>query len=904
MYRGTKQGIVLSVLPGARALPRGPSSWRTRWLFLLALAIAISLPIPELAAQGEFPHPKGCADDEIYISSQDWWLTTPGEVGQDGQPGEDFGHLHTELCFPHKATISGEMTLEVTSIMHHNPGDFYKLVIQIWAEGWKPDPLLCGEGSAVACKEFSPARTIATCEASGGTLIGEATCKWHDSLTFDTSIFPFDGWQQFRVRGKVDQADGSGMRTSTGLHAYLSNGKPISHVYENPDRLEGRGWYTDANYAVSNVKGLTAGPVSGLWAPWLEMKPGSGGIPVTSHRVALDAAIHAGDLGTELLDDDGPYEGRVMIDTTTLTNGWHKLFLRASQFEPISGSTNSSIFVVFFEVLNQVPPACDLVHIEPAVADSYVRGDTFQFENFGQDDDLVVKSSSSDYYTRRAYLRFDLSDFAASNLDSAVFTAYVHSHQTPGVGVPLDIYSVSSDIWDEDTITWNTEPEPGAFLGTTNVSDAGPVTFDITSHVESELGGDKQVSLVLVDDSGTNQMLRFRSRTTENDPPSLALVPALNECTPPGSICDQTLDLTTGEWKQISLACDPGTANQLSQVFGGDLTGTHGQDWSVFRRAYNDAAGDQYPSVAWGEPLEVGRGYWLKTLVDAQKVTVQGTYNVPVEVGLKGDGAGRYNLVGHPFEFDVCWADVEVINPAATVGQCANTPNCTLAEADAEGFMSRIAHKWTGANYAAFNGLTPGAKGTLVPWDGFWVGAFAEGIKLRIPANPGVNCDGLAETVSQAAVALRKSKNKKTTRPWYIRLTAETGDLKDPFNVLGQTSESIQDYDVHDLKELAPFGISYLSIVFSHADWGERSGDYTSDFHSLQSKVEDEWSFEVLSSDPEATVTLTWEGEESHLEKAFLVDTETRKRYRVKRRDSYTFTMKGNRRGLRWLVKR
>ena len=131
------------------------------------------------------------------------------------------------------------------------------------------------------------------------------------------------------------------MRTSTGLHAYLSNGYPISHVYENPDRIEGRGWYTDAEYAETSVKSLTSAPVSGLWAPWLEMTPGSGGIPVTSHRAALDAAIHVGDPGTEILDGAGPFEGRALIDTTTLSNGWHRLFLRSSPFEPVSGSTNS-----------------------------------------------------------------------------------------------------------------------------------------------------------------------------------------------------------------------------------------------------------------------------------------------------------------------------------------------------------------------------------------------------------------------------------------------------------------------------------------------------------------------------------------------------------------------------------
>ena len=161
------------------------------------------------SAQAQVPHPKGCADDEIYLSSQDWWLTTPGQVGEDGEPGEDFGHLHTELCFPHKETITGEMTLDVISIMHHNPGDFNKVVIQIWAENQPDFTGVCGEGSAVACAEFDPPRTIASCESSGGTLVSEGTCKWVDTLNFDTALFPFDGWQQFRVRGKVDQPDGS-----------------------------------------------------------------------------------------------------------------------------------------------------------------------------------------------------------------------------------------------------------------------------------------------------------------------------------------------------------------------------------------------------------------------------------------------------------------------------------------------------------------------------------------------------------------------------------------------------------------------------------------------------------------------------------------------------------------------
>ena len=205
--------------------------------------------------------------------------------------------------------------------------------------------------------------------------------------------------------------------------------------------------------------------------------------------------------------------------------------------------------------------------------------------------------------------------------------------------------------------------------------------------------------------------------------------------------------------------------------------------------------------------------------------------------------------------------------------------------------------------YEAFDGQTPGLEGTLVPWDGFWVKAFATGLKLEVPASPALDCAALGETPLSSAVAFRKSDSKKTAANWFVRLIAESGSLKDSHNVLGQLSDSVVEYDSHDLPELSPFSAPYLSIVFPRPDWGERSGDYTSDFHSQQTKIKDEWYFEVLSSDPEATVTLTWEGEESLLEKALLVDAEPGKRFLIKRGESYTFTMEGVRKGFWWQAK-
>lgn len=305
-------------------------------------------------------HPQGCKPGEIFMEAQNWWVTTPGKVGEDGKPGQDRGHLHTGLCFPHKATISGEITLTIRSIMHDNPGEFYRLNVGIATDRVEPAPEECeGDDYAVACLVFDPPRTCPDGE----------TCVWEDTLVVDTRRAAHDGWQQFRIRAFVHQRGKGGetesMRTSTGLHAYLKNGNPRDDVYENPDILEGRGWYTHANYMIANILNPPTGPVSGVWRPQVRLKRGAEGIEVTSWYAAVDPDFHHGDPGTPLCLDGPPhvsgptpacgpgaYEGKLTIDTRELSNGWHRLFLMTSAFEPKTGSTSSAVQTILFEVRN------------------------------------------------------------------------------------------------------------------------------------------------------------------------------------------------------------------------------------------------------------------------------------------------------------------------------------------------------------------------------------------------------------------------------------------------------------------------------------------------------------------------------------------------------------------------
>ncbi len=393
------------------------------------------------------------------------------------------------------------------------------------------------------------------------------------------------------------------------------------------------------------------------------------------------------------------------------------------------------------------------------------------------------------------------------------------------------------------------------------------------------------------------------------------------------SACAGSLDLPPDLWHMISLPCDPGISNTVQDLFADDLTGVYGVDWGLFKF---DAVTQQYSLMNLGDTVQTGRGYWLKTLNSGQSVGVAGLN--PLAIGVHGlpnsemDTAlvadpveGRSNLVGFPFTSNVDWADVEVIDGAGVLTLAAADPAgaCQGPNPLANGcVMSRIAHKWNGAAYDAFDGQTPGMEGTLGNFDGLWVKAFKSGISLRIPDQMPMSAAPYTKLLEEPAPLVPQTVatvvDSSTAAPekgengWFIRLIVESGDLRDAGNVLGQLAASRRGYDAHDLEELSPFGNDYLSVVFPHQNWGDQAGDYTSDYHRYprwRPAKRDRWRFEVWSSDPGAEVTLRWEGPEEELHRSVLVDRETGQRIRVRSGESYTFTMTEIGRSFRWFLK-
>ncbi len=177
-----------------------------------------------------------------------------------------------------------------------------------------------------------------------------------------------------------------------------------------------------------------------------------------------------------------------------------------------------------------------------------------------------------------------------------------------------------------------------------------------------------------------------------------------------------------------------------------------------------------------------------------------------------------------------------------------------------------------------------------------------------------------SSTSTETSISDGNSIDQPMKSEWYARIIVEipSENMKDQGNVLGQLKDSTNDYDSHDLFEMYPFGTRYLTIVFPHQEWEDSSGNYTSDFHAMDTDINDEWTFLVKTSAINSNVTLRWEGlyvlatdetkeelvKDEFLEKMWVEDTLTGKQIPVivnGELQNYTFNMNGqNTREFRW----
>lgn len=495
-------------------------------LVLMLIISALAVPVARVAAAPPPPQDQ-CAADEMFFDAQSWWTNPNGTVGTRGTVGDDFGHIHAGLCWKLKPTWSGTVTLRIRTILHDNPGTFHRIRIQLYQGDTSTTNVTAGS--------LTFSRTLAGCPAGQSSDSG-ATCTWWDSIPVDTTKARWNGWAQVRLSAIVAVRDGTTgvaeeMRNSTGLAVYLNNpGKTTysstdggyAYVTGQQDTYECRGWYDRIEYDNASIELTDLNLRSGVWSPRVRLYKGAGGagFAVTQHTIALDTDFHKGNPGTLIRQAAGPYAAApVAIDTVPLANGWHKLALKTDTFEATTGSTNSGVCNIFFEVRN----GTGMTRTYGAEADAYVRNGTFAAENYGDADLLLVKDGSSDYY-RRSSLRFNIAGIGATSATRATLKLYVGGLPN-GAPATATVLAQYTDSWDETTINFNTPLSLGPQQASAPISGVGWVSFDVTSFVSAELASGRSViSLLVRDDSGANKMIEFHSRENMTNRPVLEIV--------------------------------------------------------------------------------------------------------------------------------------------------------------------------------------------------------------------------------------------------------------------------------------------------------------------------------------------------------------------------------------------
>lgn len=148
-----------------------------------------------------------------------------------------------------------------------------------------------------------------------------------------------------------------------------------------------------------------------------------------------------------------------------------------------------------------------------AVADTFVRDGSFGNDNYGVDASLLIKKNSTSGYSRRAFLRFDLSAVTLTNFDRAYLELRSPSPPAVGTAPTLELHFVTNDVWLETSATWNNQPAMGQTIASWPMSTDEVDRVEISSTARTEMMGDERLSLgLLVGNPFSDTVYSFHSR--------------------------------------------------------------------------------------------------------------------------------------------------------------------------------------------------------------------------------------------------------------------------------------------------------------------------------------------------------------------------------------------------------
>jgi hypothetical protein len=256
-----------------------------RRLALLAALAALVLAAPAQTQVGP------CADpNTVPLETQDWWP-------------DDSRHFHNLVCGPLEETVAGTVSLQIQMHLHNNTGGYIDTIfkrVRLYNRVIDLPPMMFPR---------------LTCAA--------ADCMFTETVTFDTTLIPNNGWVELVVQPKHRVA-GQDQIGIVDVPVYVNNpGKPVASKMDYD--AGGCGFY-GYNYACAGVVSQNVPIAAELMFPGTmpltfmgrfaqaicSSKPGCVQNPVTEYRATLDPAMHAEIPSEGTLIQAGP-----IIDPTT-----------------------------------------------------------------------------------------------------------------------------------------------------------------------------------------------------------------------------------------------------------------------------------------------------------------------------------------------------------------------------------------------------------------------------------------------------------------------------------------------------------------------------------------------------------------------------------------------------------
>jgi hypothetical protein len=323
---------------------------------LLALAGALCATLTVASpAVAQSPDPGTCtgyAEPRVAKESQSWWSQGAGLANP--QPKDDLTgrdeHAHMKVCVPYNRPVSGVVRFDLDMQIHEMRGGvIHRARIQ--------------DRSDTLINHDLVDETRPVCAPTGN-------CRYVHTVFLNTDTLA-TGKHEFRFHNEIKRPDGARSLATNGWHICIRSCSPNVVQAVTPPEEEGRARWFEAppsttDYGYNNARARTAlpyaggasTPLLGLWCPMIRTLTGAGGRPTVRTFVSVDPRWHDysvpghpnGWPGMVIVDEPNAINRPVCIDTTRLTDGMHKLYMRGDG-QAATGK-QGGVYVIPFLVQN------------------------------------------------------------------------------------------------------------------------------------------------------------------------------------------------------------------------------------------------------------------------------------------------------------------------------------------------------------------------------------------------------------------------------------------------------------------------------------------------------------------------------------------------------------------------